>query len=288
MTAGDGIRGGDRWFWATVAAAALPVAVVGTMVAIGPWMPGAGHLFAVCARWAATPAGQLAVVVLGALLAYPLLRGAISATRRIGRTRRWLHLLRYATVPRWPGAYWTHVVQAGLDDRVELCDLPLAGAWTVGLRHPRIVVTTSLLQALTTEEFSAVLHHEAYHLRSGHPLKALVIGVLREGFGWFPAVAASAETYAATRELAADAEAVRRSGTEALRSALMKCQGTQEIAAPFGAPAFTDLVRLRLERLAGCDGVVPPLRPVWAWLQSAVLALFFSALGVAACAAAPR
>ena len=271
-----------------MAAAALPVTVVGTMVALGPWMPGAGSLFTSCGRWAVTPAGQIASVGLGILLAYPLVRGAISAARRIGETRRWLQLLSYAVVPRWPGAYWTSVVQAGLEGRVELCDLPLTGAWTVGLWHPRIVVTTPLIQALSPQEFSAVLHHEAYHLRSGHSLKALVIGVLREGFGWFPAVAASAETYAAARELAADAAAARRSGTEALRSALLKCQGTQEIAAPFGAPAFTDLVRLRLERLAGCDGVVRPSRPVWAWLQSAVLTLFCSALGVAACGTALR
>lgn len=288
MRGDDRLRDGDRWFWATVAAAALPVTVVGTMVALGPWMPGAGSLFAACARWAVTPAGQIASVGFGLLLAYPLVRGAISAARRIGETRRWLQLLSYAVVPRWPGAYWTSVVQAGLAGRVELCDLPLTGAWTVGLWHPRIVATTSLLQALSPEEFAAVLHHEAHHLRSGHPLKALVVGVLRDGFGWFPAVSASAKTYAAARELAADAAAARRCGTDALRAALTKCQGMPVIAAQFGAPAFTDLARLRLERIGGGGGAAALPTPVWAWLQSAVLTLFCSALGVAACGTALR
>jgi Zn-dependent protease with chaperone function len=286
MAAGD--RRGDRWFLATVAAAALPVAVAGTIVGAWSWMPGANHLFSACAHWVATPAGRWAARVLGALLAYPLIRGGVSAARRIAGTRRWLHLLRYTTIAPWPGAYRTCVVQAGLEGQVELCGLPPAGAWTVGLRHPRIVVTTSLLRALSPEEFAAVLHHEAYHLRARHPLKALVVGVLLDGFGWFPAVSASARAYAAARELDADAAAARRCGREALRSALMKCQGRAATTAPFGAPAFTDLARLRLERLAGSEGTAALSTPVWAWLQSAILALCCSALGVAACGAAPR
>lgn len=273
---------------ATVAAAALPVAVAGTIVGAWSWMPGANHLFSACAHWVATPAGRWAARVLGALLAYPLIRGGVSAARRIAGTRRWLHLLRYTTIAPWPGAYRTCVVQAGLEGQVELCGLPPAGAWTVGLRHPRIVVTTSLLRALSPEEFAAVLHHEAYHLRARHPLKALVVGVLLDGFGWFPAVSASARAYAAARELDADAAAARRCGREALRSALMKCQGRAATTAPFGAPAFTDLARLRLERLAGSEGTAALSTPVWAWLQSAILALCCSALGVAACGAAPR
>lgn len=279
---------GDRWFWATVAAAALPVAVVGTVVALGTWTPGTEQLFAICGRWAATPAGQSISVVLGALVAYPLLRGGISTVRRIGGTRRWLRLLRYAAVSQWPGAYWVPVVQVGLAGSVELCDLPLTGAWTVGPWHPRIVVTTLLLQALNPQEFEAVLHHEAYHMRSRHPLKALVVGVLRDTFGWFPAVSASAATYAAVRELAADAHAARCCGTEVLRSALVKCGEPLAIVPSFGAPAFTDLMRLRLERLGERDGAASLTVPAWVWLESAVLALLCLALGAAACGTALR
>lgn len=288
MMAGNRFGRADRWFWATVAAAAVPVAVVGTVVALGTWMPGTDQLFAACGRWAATPAGQFASVVLGALVAYPLVQGVISAVRRIGGTRRWLHLLRYTAAPRWPGAYWAPVVQVGLEGRVELCDLPLSGAWTVGLWHPRIVVTTLLLQALSPQEFAAVLYHEACHLRSRHPLKAVVVGVLRDAFGWFPAVSASAATYAAARELAADANAARYCGKEVLRSALLKCGEAPAVAAPFGAPAFTDLMRLRLARLGESGGACVLSAPTWAWLQSAVLALLCSALGAAACGTALR
>ena len=278
----------EAWFWATVIAAALPMVAVGTAVAAGRWLPGAGPLLAACVRWAGTPVGRMALATITVLLAYPLLRGTLATVRRIASTRRWLYLLRYAATPSWPEAYWARVVAAGLASRVDLCALPLAGAWTVGLRRPRIVVATRLLQTLSPDEFAAVLHHEAHHLRRRHPLQALVIGALRDGFAWFPAVAATAEAYAASCEFAADAAAVRGCGTEALASALGKCRSSTMTVEPSGAPAFTDLAERRLERLAGGSGGSRLPTPTRAWFQAAILTLVCSGLGVVACGAAVR
>ncbi len=278
----------EAWFWATVIAAALPVVAVGTAVATGPWMPGGGPLLAACVRLAGTPVGRMALAALTVLLVYPLVRGTLSTARRIAGTRRWLHLLRNAVTARWPDAYWARVVSAGLAGRVELCALPLTGAWTVGLWRPRVVVATRLLQTLSPDEFAAVLHHEAHHLRRRHPLQALVIGALRDGFGWLPAVAATADAYAASREFAADAEAARRCGAEALASALGKCRNSTMTVEPSGAPGFTDLAKSRLERLTGRDGGPRLPTPTRAWFQCAILTLACSGLSVVACGAAVR
>lgn len=279
----------EAWFWATVMAATLPVVAVGAAaVATGPWTPAAGPLLTACIRWAGTPVGRIAWVALTVLLARPLVWGTLSLVRRIARTRRWVLLLRHARTANWPDAYWARVGSAGLAGRVELCALPLTGAWTVGLWRPRVVVATALLQALSPEEFAAVLYHEAHHLRRRHPLQALVIGALRDGFGWFPAVAATADAYAASREFAADAEAARRCGAEALVSALGKCRHSAITVEPSGAPGFADLAQTRLKRLTGRVTAPSFPAPARVWLQSAILTLVCSGLGAVACGAAVR
>lgn len=130
--------------------------------------------------------------------------------------------------------------------------------------------------------------HEAHHLRRRHPLQALVIGALRDGFGWFPAVAATADAYAASREFAADAEAARRCGAEALVSALGKCRHSAMTVEPSGAPGFADLAQTRLKRLTGRVTAPSFPAPARVWLQSAILTLVCSGLGAVACGAAVR
>lgn len=280
----------EAWFWATVLAAALPVVAVGAAVAMGPWMPGAGPLLAACLHWAWTPVGRMALAALTVLLAYPLVRGTLSMARSIAGTRRWLLLLRNAVTANWSDAYWVRVVSSGVAGRVELCALPLTGAWTVGLWRPRVVVATRLLPTLSPDEFEAVLHHEAHHQHRRHPLQTLIIGALRDGFGWVPAVTATADAYAASRGFAADAdaEAARRCGAEALVSALGKCRNVPTVVEPSGVPGFTDLATSRLERLTGTDGGPRLPTPIRAWFRSVILTLVCSGLGVVVCGAAVR
>lgn len=285
-------RRAETWFWATVLGATLPVVALAALVTAGFWLPTARRALQGCVAWTHTPQGLLLTGLLAAALAYPAARTLLSLARRLRDTRRWLRLVEAAAVAPQQGPHWDRVARLGLADRVRLLDLPLAAGWTVGLWRPAIVVTTGLLCRLGADEFDAVIHHELHHFQRRHPLRALLVAALQDGFGWLPAVVAAARTYEIARELAADAASERGSVPGALRTALEKCLADTCEVLPRGqhapVPAFTDVARVRLARLNAEDPVRVPVPPVSAWLQTAAMALVAWGLGAAACSAALR
>src|SRR2546421_8523116 len=59
-----------------------------------------------------------------------------------------------------------------------------AFAVTHGLRRPRILLSTGLVEALDAAELTAVLVHERHHLWRWDPLRLLAARLLA-GYGWF-------------------------------------------------------------------------------------------------------
>lgn len=283
----------EAWFWATVAAAALPGAgLAGLAHALVRSAPAGPSVLHACFQWIRGPAGRELLAPILLALSVPAVRTIHSALRRVRATRRWLRLLDVCEVPAWEKRHRCIIDRAGLAGRIQLVDLPRAGSWTVGLWRPRIVVTTALLQTLTEDEFCAVLHHELYHLRRRDPMKTLLARALRDGLGWVPAVAASAAAYALVCELAADAAALRRSPAATLRSALLKCERTRGLD-PAGigevaAPSFTSAARLRLARMQQRHPGGGSRWPVVAWVETLLATLAAWGLVAAACGAALR
>jgi hypothetical protein len=84
------------------------------------------------------------------------------------------------------------------------------------------VVSTGLLALLTPAEQEAVLHHEAAHIRLGHPRILLLGAVIARSYRWLPPARLAWTRLRRDLEAAADDEAAAAVGTAPLLSALAK------------------------------------------------------------------
>ena len=152
--------------------------------------------------------------------------------------------------------------RAGLAGRLGVVEDERAFSFTYGLFAPRVAVSRGLVEAASTEELAAVLHHEGYHVRSGDTAKVVVARAAASAFFFLPALGHLRDRYLAGRELAADRDAVRSSGTEALAGALLKAVSGSDwaelgAAAALGGSVFLEQRVGQLE-----DGREPPLPAV--------------------------
>jgi Zn-dependent protease with chaperone function len=93
-------------------------------------------------------------------------------------------------------------------------------AFASGLWRCRAVVTSGLLASLQGAEREAVCEHESAHVRLGHPRLLVVCGAIAAAYGRFSPVRQAWDGLRRELEAAADDEAARVVGTDALVSAL--------------------------------------------------------------------
>ncbi len=111
----------------------------------------------------------------------------------------------------------------GLKDKTIVIKSSDKFAFCLGFRSPKIYISTSLLNSLTTNEVTAVLKHEEYHLKNQDTLTMLIATVTVSLFPFFPTISDLIKRYKINREIAADAYAVSQLGTDkSLASALRK------------------------------------------------------------------
>lgn len=114
---------------------------------------------------------------------------------------------------------------AGLTPAPEVLLLPspLSGAFAVGCRRPRILISQELLESLDDDELEAVLAHEIAHLEARDPWLMCVAGLLRDVVAWNPLGHIALGRLAADRELEADRRAAAMTGKPlAVASGLVK------------------------------------------------------------------
>jgi len=124
-------------------------------------------------------------------------------------------------------------------------------AFACGLWRCRAVVTSGLLAPLEGAEREAVCEHEAAHVRLGHPRLLVVCGAIATAYGRFSPVRQAWNGLRRELEAAADDEAARVVGTEALVSALVQVALVVGRETPAVAPGFdgTEHLRWRIARL---------------------------------------
>jgi Zn-dependent protease with chaperone function len=123
-------------------------------------------------------------------------------------------------------------------------------AYSGGLRYPRPVVTTGLLDLLSPAEQEAVLRHESAHVRLGHPRILLFGAAIAGSYRWLPPSRWAWTGLRRDLEAAADDEAAAVTGTGPLLSALAKVTLAQAAVVP-GSTGFADPddLRYRIRRL---------------------------------------
>jgi Zn-dependent protease with chaperone function len=236
------------------ALAALTLAAIGLLpplllacaaAALGsrPASPGAvhpdGRAVAGACVVAAGPPGPAQLVLYGLAVALAAGTGlaaarALAAGRRAGLAGRALA----AAAPR--------LVPGGMTAWVLPASQP--AAWCAGLRRPRPVVTTGLLDLLTPAEQDAVLCHEAAHIRLGHTRVLLAGAAIARAYRWLPPARLAWALLRRDLEAAADDEAAGITGPGPLISALARAALA---AVPPGTAAFADPddLRYRIRRL---------------------------------------
>ncbi|MBP6774325.1 MAG: M56 family metallopeptidase [Gemmatimonadaceae bacterium] len=128
-------------------------------------------------------------------------------------------------------------------------------AFTTGWIQPRVVVAADLSECLTPDELTAVLAHEAVHLRRRDPLRLFALRSLASLLFWLPVLRRVAADLEDEVEITADDEVASRLALP-LASAVLKLGGgtSLPVAATVGFQR-ADLLPRRIRRLAGEDAL---------------------------------
>lgn len=204
------------------------------------------------------PEPSVAQVVLGVLMVLlwggVILAGLGALYRQCRRSidlAAWVQRTGHTPAPRLATAIdnATRTRPAG---RVVQVDEDAPYAFTYGIWHPRIVVSTGLVRATTHDELVAVLRHEDFHRRHRDPLRVLVLRTWAAAFFLIPVLGALLQRVLDRQELRADRAAVRACGVTPVAGALLKAVGEPAAApgtalAAMGGPALLEARVTQLE-----------------------------------------
>lgn len=124
-------------------------------------------------------------------------------------------------------------------------------AFCLGIRKPKIYISTNLVNALTIQELEAVLRHERYHLNNKDTLTMLIASIGESLLPFFPIFSDFLRNFRIEREIEADREAVRGLGDSyPLISVLKKFLKAPSLAtATVSAIADEDTLESRIKAL---------------------------------------
>ncbi len=121
-------------------------------------------------------------------------------------------------------------------------------AFASGIRKPRVIVSSGLLNLLEPPEQDAVIEHELAHLHLGHPRILFLGATIALAYSWLPPVHRAFNGLRRELEAAADDEVVAVCGAKVLIQALAKV-GLQNAKTATASFADADTLRYRLHRL---------------------------------------
>ncbi|GLF91020.1 hypothetical protein Saga11_22790 [Bacillus safensis] len=148
-------------------------------------------------------------------------------------------------------------------------------AFAMGMLHPKVYLSTSLMEMLDEGEIDAVVHHELHHKYSYDPLKAFTFSMLTKVIWYIPVLKHMRQSYSVFREVIADDYAIRQTGTElGVGQALLKLikkrtqfQKQTKFAVSFGDRALN----LRIQKILNPTYSIPFNVPIIPIVTSAIL-----------------
>lgn len=127
---------------------------------------------------------------------------------------------------------------------------PTPIAITMGFIHPKIVISTGLINLLTDEELNAVISHELFHKKNRDPLKIFLLSLCASTMWYIPILKWCNHQYRIIQEVMADEYAINKQDTSInLGSALLKMLKVGSLEKmPFAYASFADTsVNYRIE-----------------------------------------
>src|SRR5207249_4283404 len=102
------------------------------------------------------------------------------------RTSRTIKALLISRVDPLPDRLDRLVASLDLYDRVDVVATDAVLALCCGMRTPRLLLSTALIDGMTDDELEAVLRHEVAHLRRWDPLRILLARSLARALAFIP------------------------------------------------------------------------------------------------------
>ncbi|MDM5297437.1 M56 family metallopeptidase [Bacillus pumilus] len=142
-------------------------------------------------------------------------------------------------------------------------------AFVMGMLHPKVYISTALMDMLDEGEVEAVIHHELHHKYCYDPLKTFAFSMLTKVLWYIPVLKHMRQSYSVFREVIADDYAIQQTGSElGVGQALLKLiknktkfQKQTKFAVSFGDRALN----LRIQKILNPTYNIPlnvPLIPI--------------------------
>ena len=138
----------------------------------------------------------------------------------------------------------------GRKESIIVLSYPAPMAITMGFLSPKIILTTGLINLLSSEELKAVIYHEEYHKKNRDPLKLFLLSLSSSILWYIPIQNWFLKTYRIIQEVLADEYAIKQQDTTVnLGSALLKMLKTgKRPKIPVAYVSFADTsVNYRIE-----------------------------------------
>jgi beta-lactamase regulating signal transducer with metallopeptidase domain len=226
------MKGVARSFWAVVAVVLAVEAFIAVLAIqsvdsdLPCWVSGLqGKLYlrTNCGSPVALVGFQSWIPVLGVLLvcAATIVAGLATLISQYIRTRL---ALRRLGAPIAPSPVLLHIQsQLGID--VQLCADDRVFCCCAGLLFPKVVLSRGMLELLDASQLTAVLAHEAAHVRHRDPARALAVRCASNALFYLPLTRYLSQKALVASELGADAVAATVAGQPALVRALLDVLG---------------------------------------------------------------
>jgi len=249
--------------------------VTALAVLIARQAPAAFDPFVACETVATTVAarlGSVGILLPSGVLSVVVLAAGLALVHQMWATRRVLARVLGRRRPLSPRL--RRLAQAaGIAGRLDLVDDRAAFTFCYGLASPRVCVSSGLARLLSDGELTAVLRHEAHHLRHRDPLKILLGRTAASGLFFLPLAGALRNSFLGAKELCADADATVAGGELPLARALFKLLGAERPRWPAGVLAVGGLspTEARVRQILEPQTIRPVLPSPADWIVSLAL-----------------
>jgi beta-lactamase regulating signal transducer with metallopeptidase domain len=261
------MKGVTRSFWAVVAVAVVAEAFIGVLAIrcvesdLPCWISGLrdeDHVVANCGvsvafvgrqNWA--PAAAVLVLCSASVLV-----GLGTLISQSVRTRIALRRLG----ARLPSTEFLQRTASALQIEVQLCGDDRCFCCCAGLVFPKVIISSGMLELLDEGELTAVLAHEAAHVRRRDPARALAVRCAANALFYLPLARHLSKKALVASELGADSVAAMVAGRPALVRALLDVIGrVRPVLGTVSEMASLDSLDSRIEALR--TNALPKSRP---------------------------